>query len=527
MLKQLRQQVESIVGVPSSELKKYANRYESELRRSQPESSSSEHFFKASKSSDVILVGDFHGQAQSARSLLRICRRLGSEIVLILECIKSKDQKYLDLYLKGHLTETDFLKVIKWKKSWDFPWEHTKLILDWAQANNVAVYGMNLDFKKIPIKNRDQHFAKIITNLYTQLKSDADLPTMLSRKKIIAQVGDYHLAKMHLPHEINKNAKKNIKIQTVFQSPDQIYFKIIKAKKNKKENLIKISDFFKINNNRWALMTVIPWVKWQEYLLSLENIDHADDVSDHVSRFVKFMSESFGFKTDTQGLNIYLSCDLQVSKKISKLKLPLRKKIRKQIKNKQSFYIPEIEIGIVSRLTVNHLSRVAAQFILHKKNVFIKTQVANRNSFLSLIWIEMLTYLMSKLTNPKRKTDTLTDITTALNNLAFEDKGKVVLKLALQQKMKEIQYINTQQILENLPSGKITSFNYAAASSIIGGLLGEKIFYAVQKEIIKFPKDYDFLFRNVNEKSFEMAYYKAIEMIDSWPVPFKSKYDQF
>ena len=525
MLKQLRQQVESIVGVPSSELKKYANRYESELRRSQPESSSSEHFFKASKSSDVILVGDFHGQAQSARSLLRICRRLGSEIVLILECIKSKDQKYLDLYLKGHLIETDFLKVIKWKKSWDFPWEHTKLILDWAVLNQVSVRGMNLNQKSILLNKRDQHFAKIITQVQAQ---NLNL-------KVIVQVGDYHLAKKHLPFQIKK-INQTLNQQIVFQSPDQIYLKIIKLNHNKL--LQKTANFFALGNNNWALMTVVPWIKWQEYLLSLESNDQADDVTDHIDRFIHFMAEELGLNINTQDLSIYLYNDDIVLKKINKLEVNLRNRIKKQIQSKHSFYVPELKIGIISRLTVNHLSKVAAQFILYKRNIFCKTYQPNENNFLNLIWLEMLIYFLSKVTNPKRKTDTLADIKNSLSDLSTADQSKDALKLALRQKMTEIQYLNSHQVSKKIKFKKIKnsssnhSSTYGAASAIIGGLLGEKIFYAFQKKIIKFPKNEKFLFgvnfnNSLDQKNFEKIYYKAIEIIDSWPLPFKSKYDQF
>jgi uncharacterized iron-regulated protein len=523
--KKIRSQVESILGNTSKELKNYTKQYEDELKRCQYRYVTSGAFFKDVEKSDIMLVGDFHAQPQSARSLLRICRKMGGEnVVLALECFSSKDQKHIDAYLAGDISEQDFLKSIEWGKNWGFPWEHTRALMKWAMTHHVPVYGMNIYGPKATLKLRDRHFAKVICAVQTKHK----------KKTVLTQVGDFHLAKKHLPAELKK-LNRRLVVHSIYQSPDALYFRTLQ--KNKSRALSqKSSDFLDLNDNRWALMTVVPWVKWQDYLLFLESgfdksieVDEID-ITDHVDRFINLVCNSIQLKLDNQNLSVYTSQEAPLEKALKKLNPVVRRKVKQDLKSNASFYIPELEMGVVSRLTVNHIARVAAQYILFKTGVYTETIVDLQNNFLKLIWLEMLTYFMTKLVNPKRKTDTLSDIRRTLSNAAFEDNGKEAMALSLEQKMKEIKFINFGSLIKTQSSSQRRFFSpqsYTTASTILGGVLGEKTFHAFHKKIIKFPSIQNFLFKKMNQKNFEISYYEAIEIIDSWPLPFKSKYDQF
>ncbi len=524
--KKIRSQVESILGSTSKELKNYTKQYEDELKRASYKYVTSNVFFKDVQKSDIVLVGDFHAQPQSARSLLRICRKMGGDnIVLALECFGSQDQHYIDAYLAGDISEQDFLKSIEWSKNWGFPWEHTRALMKWAISHHVPVYGMNIYGSKATLKSRDRHFAQVICNIQAQHKN----------KTVLTQVGDFHLAKKHLPTELKK-LNKRLAVQSIYQSPDALYFKTLQKNKSDSPSK-KTSDFLDLNDNRWALMTVVPWVKWQDYLLFLESgfdksieVDEID-ITDHVDRFINLVCNSIHLKLDNQNLSVYTSQDPQFEKAIKKLNPVLRRKVKQDLKNNASFYIPELELGVVSRLTVNHIARVAAQYILYKTDVYTETIVDLKKNFLKLIWLEMLTYFMTKMVNPKRKTDTLSDIRRTLSTAAFEDNGKEAMALSLEQKMKEIKFINSGSVSKvQSTTGQRRLFSpqsYTTASTILGGVLGEKTFHAFHKKIIKFPAIQPFLFKKMNQKTFEISYYEAIEIIDSWPLPFKSKYDQF
>lgn len=508
----LRGQVQDLVGHQPLEIKKYAQRYEKELDQVKYQPTRLNVFLKTVLSNRLVLMGDFHAQPQSARSVLRLCRKSDSKnMMLALECFQSKDQYYIDQYLKGEITERDFLRAIEWKKNWGFPWEFTRPLVKWAIHHQVPIYGINLKGKRVKIKDRDRHAAQIICRLIKQN----------SEKKLIVQIGDFHLCQKHLPFEIKKIIKK-LSVATVYQSPEALYFKAALSSRN------KISDFYYLGKNRWSLMTVVPWVKWQDYLLYLESgndhsVESAElDCTDHVIRFVQILADLMNFKISLDQISVYNAQDAQLSKKIKNLPALIKAQVRQQMSEGYSFFIPEIQTGVLSRLSVNHIARVAAQYILFQLKIFNQTLTSAKNEFVKIIWIEMLTYFMTKIANPKKKTDTMRDIRSALSRSHSDDHGKEVLSLALEQKMKEIKYINTGVLSSMSARRPASSRNYFVAAVILGGVLGEKIYHAYRKNY-----NTQFLFKPIKENRYELAYYTALETIEGWPDPFRSKYDQF
>ena len=69
--------------------------------------------------------------------------------------------------------------------------------------------------------------------------------------------------------------------------------------------------------------------------------------------------------------------------------------------------------------------------------------------------------------------------------------------------------------------------SYFTAAQILGGMLGEKVYVAFQRKILKWPEQENFLFQNLDQQHFDKKYYEYIEIIDSWPVSMKSKFDRF
>ncbi len=515
----LRAAIERIEGTQSKELAKYSQSYDDELKQFSFEKAPSKFFFDEISSADMILCGDFHGQAQSTRSLMRLCRNLKSKKkVLILECFRKEDQKYIDQFLSQKITEQDFLKKIEWSKKWSFSWSITRPLIKWALINQIPVFGMNKISPHIQLKQRDQFFSEQILSIQKKYSSH----------QLIIQVGDFHLAEKHLPVLIRKK-NHQLKLHKIYQSPDFIYFK--KQTKLKSNFDSRTSDFYKLGKNNWAMMTVLPWVKWQDYLLHLEsNLDNSlndIDFTDHVDRYVDLVKQILKIKLSHEKLNVYWAGDDQVKRRLSQLPTLLRRQVKFRLSLSESCFIPELQIGILSRLTVNHLAKIAAQYILFETGLYKKTSLHSKNEFVKMIWFEMNVYFISKITNPKRKTDTLKDIKSALQSSQNRAKEKEALILSLNQKMKELRFGTYGQVSSLPHRTRFRASSYATASQILGGILGEKVFSAFQKKRIKFPESYSFIFRNTDQSQFEQLYYELIDIIESWPVPFQSKYEQF
>ena len=206
----------------------------------------------------------------------------------------------------------------------------------------------------------------------------------------------------------------------------------------------------------------------------------------------------------------------------------IKKRVLESAKEGNSFYIPELQIAYLSRLSLNHVSKVAAQYIYFKQQGFLKTISDPRKDFLKLIWLEMVTYLCSKVANPKRKSDTLQDIRSALQKEQFDDRGKEALSLALNQKLIELQFISTRKV-KLLRQARALIFNqksFAMASQILGGIMGEKFYFALNKKHLRLPRDKKIVFKDLQSPYFAESYYEALELIESWPSAFKSKFDK-
>lgn len=513
----IKKRVESILGQETSEIRSYRDSYDKELNKLSWQAVDKRHLFSRLKTADIVLVGDFHAQKQSTRGFLRIIRKIKAPFVIALECLTTKDQEAIGLYQAGEISEKDFLSKVAWKKNWGFPWENYRPLFKWAQQHKIKIYGINGGIKLKSLKERDKVSAEAIKNVLLQNKDS----------KIFVQYGDLHLASAHLPKSLQKLMPK-IDQCVIYQSPEVLYFKIMEKHRELS------TDVVKLNQDKWALNGLPPWIKWQDYLLFLESgYDkkikvHDVDPTDTVAGTVDFLTKSFGLSLDTSSLSVYFFDDNNFFSQIEQCPPALRNKIIENAREGLSFYVPEIESGYLARYSVNHVVRVAAQYICYKEGVFTKTILDPKKDFLKLIWLEAIIYFCSKVKNPKRKTDTLQDIRNALQKEQFDDRGKEALMLALTQKLSELQFLSQgkyRSLGDNIMR-KYSKKSFFVSAQIIGGMMGEKIFYAFNKKLFKLPLDKGLLFKNIQAGSFNKIYYESLEMIESWPISFKSKYDK-
>lgn len=513
----IRKKVESILGVESRALKNYRESYEREISKSSWQAIDKKHFFARIKQAEVVLVGDFHVLKQSSRVFLRIIRKINTPFVIALECLRSVDQGYIEQFLSGELSEKEFLTKVAWKKNWGFPWENYKAIFKWAQQHKVKIYGINSALSNITLHQRDEFSAKIIKEISLKNKN----------YKVLVQYGDLHLASAHLPKTIKKN-KPKVNLCTVYQSPEILYFKIME---NHKEHT---TDVVKLSADVWALNAMPPWIKWQDYLLHLESgydkrVRVSDvDPTDSVAQTVHFLSQSFGLEIKTDSLSVYSADDDNFFNVIDSCSPQLRKKIIENVQEGVSFYVPELQCGYLARYTVNHITRVAAQFIYFKQGAFLKTILDPKKDFYKLIWLEAVIYFCAKVKNPKRKTDTLQDIRNALQKEQFDDRGKEALMLSLSQKLTELQFLSQGKFKLDQSSewAKYSKKSFIISSQIIGGITGEKLFSGYTKKIIKMPTNKLLIFKSLSSQSFQKIYFESLELIESWPIAFDSKYDK-
>ncbi len=522
---QMERQVRHRLGQDTPELTRYHKVYDKEFLKKW-QASDKEALWEQIAQSQVVLMGDFHALHQSQKAQVRILRHLPKERkkILAVEFFEAADQDKIDQFLSGKLTEKDFLKAIKWQEKWGFPWEHYRPLLRWAQKHKISVCGLNKGYKKrnaASLKSRDIFAGKKIAEL---VRKNPD-------HLVFVIYGDLHLAGPHIPEEITKalGAPFAKKILSIFQNSERIYFQLLKQELEASTELVRLSQ------NIFCLMSVPPWVKWQNYLLYLEQaydleLDEDDDedevaldYTDHIGRYVKIISEELGAPVSEANLSVYTARDpsfwSQVRQAYDAKSLAL---IEFMIAEEMSFYLPEISAAYLARGTVNHAASLAMRYVHAQLSGVKRLLVPNAHDFLPMIWLEGMAYFGSKIINHKRKADTIADIKASLASRGPGYLGKEALQLAISQKMHELMMITG--VAQSRPQNKpLKKGSYLIAAQLLGGMLGERLFGGYRKKLVSSVTLLSFLKKPVDQEGFNIVYYDMLEVIESLPTPFHSK----
>ncbi len=519
LYRQTIEQVRFRLGRADGEIRRYMQGYQKEISRRWKVSHRDE-LFASIHQSQMIFLGDFHALHQSQKAHLRVIKNINSNnhqpLVIAVECVESSSQKYLDQFIGGQLIEEEFLRKVLWSKNWGFPWQHYRALFLWARDKKIKMLALNLvnSKQRLTLKKRDHHMGKILVD-YTQAQPS---------HRVIVVVGDLHLQTKSLIQIINKKNPK-MQIVRIFQNAEQIYFSLLK------KNLMNQIDVVRFARRDFCIISIAPWVKWQNYLLYLEHhydldLDEDDDVldySDHLVRYIRFLEADLGLEVSKNEVSVYTANDQglwgQISTQYSREQ---RQLLELMIEDDQSFYLPDLKIAYLARASVNHAAALAMQYLYFHLHKIEKFPFQFPNDFYRLIWLETISYFGSKLINPKRKTDTLSDMKSTLAKKGQLEVAKEPLQLAIAQKMNEMMYLTDKAVPRKLPRVK-RKWSYSISAKLLGSLLGEKLFYGYSEKILSQNNLMKLIQINFDQESFDLVYLQLLEIIESIPQPFRTK----
>lgn len=112
---------------------------------------SSEGLFEELARSDVVCVGEDHGDPWShftelsvIQALLERAAMTGRELGVGIEMLAQSAQPVLDRWRKGELDETELLSESQWRKSWGYDFAYYRPQLDLARVGGADVIALNL-----------------------------------------------------------------------------------------------------------------------------------------------------------------------------------------------------------------------------------------------------------------------------------------------------------------------------------------------------------------------------------------------
>lgn len=500
-LKQIKQQVEVHLGGLDSEVLAYQQAYQREFYGDWNESSF-QRLYKAILSSRLVFGADFHAFSQSQRTHLRILREIAAQkkIILCLECVQFKHQKYIDQYLQNQISEKSFLKKVRWYEDWGFPWAHFKQLFEFARNNNIIVKAVNLhtpDVDEASLHKRDKFVANRLSEIMQQ-NPDHLLYTIF---------GELHLAKSHLPQYF-----KSEQPVVIFQNSERLYFKLAE---HSRESTV---DVMETKRNRFCVMTSPPWVQWQSYLIFLEeNVDYSldeeedendIDVFEYMRHQMHLINEDLGVEIAIDDIKV-VTPDLELFEWLEDMSESQNKALAYLVRTDRSFYLPEKNIVYLSRISTNHTAEMCGAVVQAKMSQRQKFLWDMPDMYVAQIWIEAFSFFISKLINHKRKASHIHDLKRKLAVMHPKDGGREVLLHALDQRLGEALYKLGHQYTKNRIQLKNQMLYYESAR-IVGQMLGDAVFNAYRVGQLTQSDINSYLSLNIFKKDFYTSYYKLI-----------------
>ncbi|HEX6879819.1 MAG TPA: ChaN family lipoprotein [Terriglobales bacterium] len=202
--------------------------------------------------SDILLLGDYHAlprSQQCAAELVESLRSHNKAVVLSLEMIFARDQRHVDEWMGGGISDEQLRQRIRHDAEWGFDWEPLRSLLTRARAAGAKICGLDCmprgDLRRIAI--RDRHAASRIETI--RLENPESVQVVL--------FGESHLAPQHLP-KILRSLIPEARIRVVLQNIDPLYWQAIGEKVARVEAVRIDSDTFCVFNST-------PLEKYESY----------------------------------------------------------------------------------------------------------------------------------------------------------------------------------------------------------------------------------------------------------------------
>lgn len=251
---------------------RYVTRFLSEFRQGEASTSLAEIMNQAVKT-DVIYLADYHAlpatQAFAVRflNLLVEQTRKQREIILCLENFYERDQRWLEAFINGEISEERFLKLTRYTTEWGYAWAGYRSILKAAEQHEIKVFGIDCPLRHRArfIKRRDQNAASRIVALLKKYPG----------AQIVIFFGESHLADEHLPGKTRQIASKissptlKLKDLVIAQNIDELYWQF--------QNGTQMPGAVRVAVNKYCVFTATPLEKYQSYARVIEQWQHHDE----------------------------------------------------------------------------------------------------------------------------------------------------------------------------------------------------------------------------------------------------------
>ncbi len=472
--------------------------------RDYEEISNKTELIRKALAAEVIFHGDYHTLKQSQRSVMHILRELQGkrDIIVCLEMFHGSDQRFVDGFMSGELSEEAFLEKIDYAKKWPFRWSNWRPILSFCREHKMPILGINTEFDEgkgiRSLRKRDRYSARIIAKALIRNPG----------KLIYVVDGDLHISPNHLPKNVERLLQlleEIPKVFIIFQNAENLYWKLCSRG-------LEESDVLRIRENMYCIMNTMPANKIQSYLNWLEYSEDAyfpvhkdwaiEDLADRgpsVHEMVTTLASVLNLELPAdalQRLRIIYPNDLHFMERLletSGLKGRLRL-VREKIKRGEGFLLEYADSGENTYLIylANSNMNMAAEEASHFLNAVLrgplKTPISPFDNFYRQVITECLGFLGSKFLNEKRKAQSENSIRRFLGKVKRGERKKTdqetiqVARYILQHFYLQRKTTEAKEFMEKFHNQyKSRSGISRMFSTQLGYMLGDKLYYAAKR----------------------------------------------
>lgn len=209
----------------------------------------------------VIYIGDYHALAESqgfAAQFLTDLAGYDSKLMLGVEMLYSRDQRALDQWLRGEISEEEFLRRVRYQREWGYDWASYRRLFEAARALGIPIWGIDCgpreNFKAI--SRRDLYAAQRIVSLLKQHRE----------RRLVVLFGEAHLCRDHLPAKVSQLlARESMRAAhlIILQNLDDVYWKLA-SRGREREGVVKIA------RGVYCVFNATPYLKYESYRRMLE-----------------------------------------------------------------------------------------------------------------------------------------------------------------------------------------------------------------------------------------------------------------
>ncbi len=241
-----------IFGLDKTSKSSYIREFHSELSGYR-KICSKEEVLERAAASDIVYFGDYHPLDASQKLALDFLAELkarGTKVILALEMLYEYEQETLDRWMKGAMSEEEFVEAINYSSEWGFNWESYRRFFEAAKDPFVPIFGIDYEPRDQLrfIRHRDRMIARKI----------ASIRDFFPDHTILVVIGESHIASSHLPADVRKLTGGRLKETTIVQNIDEIYWRLLRKGRQDAEAV-------QIGAGRYCIFTASPMIKYQSY----------------------------------------------------------------------------------------------------------------------------------------------------------------------------------------------------------------------------------------------------------------------